>query len=130
MKKVIYISLSILILACSNLHEEEFSKEFHESDRVIRINLDSNINPNEHTIRFYEDSISEYITMRRFLPQDIYDEIAFIDIHSGENIYNVKVYREGPNAIHGGLDSYDIINKDSLILTSKYLPILYLGKAN
>ncbi|MCF0180569.1 MAG: DUF4221 family protein, partial [Bacteroidales bacterium] len=100
-------------------------KELRESDNVIRINLDSNIDPNEHTIRFYEDSLCEYITMCRFLPQEIYDEIAFIDIHNGENAYNVKIFREGPNAIHGGLYSYDIINKDSILLASKYRPILY-----
>ena len=58
-------------------------------------------------------------------PKETYDEIAFIDIRSGDNVYNVKIYREGPNAIHGGLQSYDIINKDSIIITSVYRPILY-----
>ena len=126
MKDYIFILFPILLLSCSQKNNLEFTKELRESDKVFHINLDSYINPNERTIRFYEDSLYECITMRRILPKEIYDEIAFIDIHSGENIYNVKVYREGPNAIHGGLESYDIINKDSIFLTSIYLPIMYI----
>ena len=46
-------------------------------------------------------------------------------LKTSEEISNVKVYREGPNAINGGLYSYDIINRDTIVLSSKYLPILY-----
>ncbi|MCF0180573.1 MAG: DUF4221 family protein, partial [Bacteroidales bacterium] len=124
--KNIPILLSILLLSCSTQQNGKFTKELRESNNVFRINLDSHIDPNERTIRFYEDSLNECITMRRMLPKEIYDEIAFIDIHSGENIYNIKIYREGPNGIYGGLYGYDLVNKDSILLTSKYQQILYV----
>ena len=61
--------MSVLLLSCSQNDDREYIKELRESDNVIRINLDSNIDPNERALRFFEDSLNECKTMRRLLPK-------------------------------------------------------------
>lgn len=125
MEKLVYLLLALFVASCSNSKISDYVVDLVESNGILRISVDSDINLYDRCVRYYEDDEGEYITLRRLFPAEIYDELAFIDIHNGNNVANIKVYREGPNAINGGLYGYDIINKDTIVLSSKYLPILY-----
>lgn len=97
-----------------------------ESEKQISIDVDSNINIYQWCVRHFEDEKGEYITLKRDNPSEIYDEIVFFSLENQKEVRSVKVHCDGPNAINGRLFGYDILAEDSTVVTSMYLPILYI----
>ena len=126
MKRYIYLTFGILTSCTIESNNSEDSKMLIESSKQVAIGIDSYTRLYCNCIRYYKEDSTEYIILRRELPKEIYDEIIFFDLEQKLESYSVKVFREGPNAIIGGLYGYDVINKDSIVLSSKYMPILYL----
>lgn len=93
-----------------------------ESSLVTKIKVDSNVNIYCSCLRHYQNDCDEYISLRRYLSKEIFDEIVFYNLKTGAEDHSVKVFRDGPNAINGNLIKWET--------SSDYIPPMHIMEQN
>lgn len=129
MKNSVFIACLLLLAGCreSSLNE---SVSIVESDLRKEIHISDDVNLFCRCVRMFEDSTGQYLTIERESNSKTPDELVFYSLSDGRESYRVPVYKDGPNAIYGGLFGHSFLTRDTIVLTSKYTPDLYFINKN
>ena len=127
MRSIFFLQLGIyliIVLSSCNFNKgknEEFS--LHKSDSIIRLEIPSYMSSITRNLRYFKEKGTEYLAIENMHKE----AIEIFNLNNKQYIKQIKPQREGPNGIGARMIGFDIINFDTIFLTtSGYCDKLFL----
>lgn len=117
-KTVLFLSISLLAVSCSNNISSKKELTLQETDEVKSIKMGSDVKLFSMAMFHYVDESGiEYITIENKNHKPQSSAIFFYRLDSCSLYQTVEIAKRGPNTV-SGLMGHLVINKDSILLSS------------
>lgn len=110
----IIVIIGLTLLSCNSTNHSKNEIALQKADSTIHLNIHSFMSSTTRNIRYFNDNKIEYLAVEN----EHKEQIEVFNLKTNEFIKTIKPQREGPNGIGSRLFGFDIVNFDTIIITT------------
>lgn len=113
-RNCILIFATLILTSCYSVNNQKTEKYLQSNDSVIHIEIHSNMSPTTRNLRYFKDKKNEFIAIENNHSKSI----EIFNITRGQFEKRIKPQVEGPNGLGTEMFGFDIINFDTIFITT------------